>query len=570
MSEQSPPAEHRYEAMIIGAGIAGIYQLYRLRELGLDVLLLEAGDDVGGVWYWNRYPGARFDSESYTYAYSFSKELLAEWEWSEHFATQPEIHRYIRHVVDKFGLRDIMRFSSEVKSARYVEDDPGWEVELANGQLFRTRLLFTAVGVLSVPSRPKIEGLEKFRGPAFHTARWPEEPIELAGKRVAVIGTGSTGVQIISEIAGIVHELFVFQRRPSWGAPLNNRSIDADEMRGIKARYDEIFARCRQTPAGFIHSPDMRRLSEVSEEERLAFWEKLYQEPGFGILYGNFLDVLTDERANTLLSEFAAEKIRERVHDPVVAEQLIPKDHGFGTRRLALETKYYEAYNRGNVHLVNLLETPVEQVTETSIVTSGAAYEVDVIILATGFDAMTGSFDQIDFTGVDGVRLCDKWADGPISYLGIQTQGFPNLIILAGPQAGSGASNFPRGIEEGVDWATQLVAYMREHRYNRIEATREAEQGWQEHVADRLSKMLVSRTKSWFTGYNTNIENRDKPRLLIYMGGASLYRKIVAGVADNGYEGFELSDTNAASVAALRSAGREDDEPEDLRVSGRT
>jgi cation diffusion facilitator CzcD-associated flavoprotein CzcO len=534
----TPP--RRYEAIVIGAGMCGIYQLYTLRNLGVDVLLLEAGDDVGGTWYWNRYPGARFDSESYTYGYSFSKELLDEWDWSERFAGQAEIHDYILYVVAKLDLRSHMRFGSTVTAATWREADRVWVVELEDGNTLETSILVTSIGVLSVPSMPNLKGLDTFQGRSCHSARWPDD-LDVTGKRVAVIGTGATGVQIISAIAGQVAELFVFQRHPSWGAPLNNSPIDPDEMATIKATYGEIFDRCRQTPGGFIHAPDRRRIADVPTEERLAFWERLYREPGFGISLGNFLDCATNEHANGLLSEFIAEKIRERVHDPVTAEKLIPKDHGFGTRRLAMETNYYEVYNRDNVHLVDLIETPLERVTETSLVTSAAAYDVDVIILATGFDAVTGSFDRITFTGVGGETLRDKWVDGPITYLGLQTHGFPNLLMLAGPQAGSGAANFPRGIEEGVDWVTELIRYMREHGYTRIEATAEAEQRWVEHVADRLGRMLVGRTKSWFTGFNSNIENRDKPRLLLYLGGNVLYRRTLADVAANGYDGFELA-----------------------------
>jgi cation diffusion facilitator CzcD-associated flavoprotein CzcO len=539
MPAPSSSAPHRYEAIVIGGGMCGIYQLYRLRDLGVDVLLLEAGEDVGGTWYWNRYPGARFDSESYTYAYSFSEELREEWDWTELFAGQSEVRRYISYVADKFRLRENIRFCSTVTSARYVESDHSWVLQLADGKVFTTRFILTSVGVLSVPSMPELPGIQSFRGDWFHSARWPEE-LELAGKRVAVVGTGSSGVQIISEIVGDVRELFVFQRHPSWGAPLHNRPIDAEEMSRIKENYQQIFDRCRLTPGGFIHMPDRRRLSEVSDEERVAFWEELYAQPGFGILLANFLDVATSESANVLLSEFAAQKIRQRVHDPILAEKLIPKDHGFGTRRLVLETNYYEVYNRDNVHLVDLLETPIDHITGTSVVTSDREYEVDVIVLATGFDAVTGSFDQIDFTGVKGQKLRDKWAGGPITYLGVQTHGFPNLLFLSGPQAGSGAANLPRGIEDGVNWATDLIKYLRERGCTRIEAQREAEERWVEHVAERLSKTLIGRTKSWFTGYNSNIADRDQPRLLLYMGGNILYRRILADVAAAGFEGFDL------------------------------
>jgi cation diffusion facilitator CzcD-associated flavoprotein CzcO len=507
----------------------------------MNVLLLEAGDDVGGVWYWNKYPGARFDSESYTYAYSFSEELRQEWNWSELFAGQPEVQRYIARMVEIYDLRQHMRFGSLVTAARYSEEGPTWSVDLATGETFNAQLVFMAVGLLSIPVVPKFEGLESFAGQWWHSSRWPVEPVDLAGKRVAVFGTGSTGVQIIQELADKVGELLVFQRRPSWCAPLYNRPIGAQEMDTIKSRYGEIFHQCQLTPGGFIHNPDRRTMSEVSPDERDAMWEKLYSEPGFGILYANFADVLSDVSANEQLGDFIANKIRERVHDPIVAEKLIPKDHGFGTRRLVLETGYPEVYNRSNVHLVDLLDSPVERITSTSIVTDTSEYVVDVIIFATGFDAMTGSFDHIDITGVGGIRLADRWENGPITFLGLQAHGFPNLFIIGGPQAGSGSSNFPRGLEDGVNWATALVEYAIAHAADRIEATQEAEEWWQEHVADMLSRFLVGKTKSWFTGYNSNLEGRDKFRLLLYMGGARLYRKICNQVAEAGYEGFQIT-----------------------------
>jgi cation diffusion facilitator CzcD-associated flavoprotein CzcO len=385
---------------------------------------------------------------------------------------------------------------------------------------------------------PLLEGIDSFQGRSFHTYYWPQEGVELAGKRVGIIGTGATGVQVIAEIADKVGQLTVFQRRPNWCAPLHNSKISDEEMADIKSRYDAIFERCAKTPGGFIHGPDRRKMAEVPEEERLAFWEELYASPGFGIWLGNFRDVLMDEDANAEFTAFVADKIRERVDDPAMAEKLIPKDHGFGTRRVPMETSYYEAFNRDNVALVDVSETPIERITPKGIKTSDQEYELDVIIYATGFDAITGAFDRIDFVGVDGRKLRDKWADNPINYLGVQAHGFPNMITLAGPTGGSVSTNFPRGIEVGVDWATDLLRYMLDNSFTRIEPTIEAEEEWSEHVKDMYGMLLLRNAKSWFTGYNSNVAGHDKTRYLIYNGGAPRYRKKLDEVADNSYEGF--------------------------------
>ena len=535
-SNESP----QHEVIIIGAGVSGIYQLYRLLELGVDVTVLEAGDGPGGTWYWNRYPGARFDSESYTYGYSFSKELLAEWDWSEHFAGQPETLRYLNHVVDKFDLRSHMQFNCKVKSAVFDDDADYWTVRLEDGRVLTTHLLLTAIGMLSAATMPTIEGVETFKGESFHTYYWPQEPVDLKGKKVAILGTGATAVQIIPEIADKVADLKVFQRRPNWCAPLHNSPIDDETQARIKASYDQIFAKCLETPGGFIHGPDRRKFGEVPEDERLAFWEELYNSPGFGVWLGNFRDVLVDEKVNAEFTEFIADKIRKRVHDPKIAEKLIPKDHGFGTRRVPLDTNYYEAYNRDNVHLIDINETPIERITPAGIKTSDQEHEFDVIIYATGFDAITGAFDRIEFIGAEGQKLSDKWLDGPITYLGLQTAGFPNMIILAGPQGGSVSTNFPRGIEEAVDWSTALFKHLRAKGYSRVEPTQEAEDEWTEHVKETYKYSLLGTTKSWFTGYNSNVPGHDNLRYMIYNGGAPRYRERLAQVAENGYQGFAL------------------------------
>jgi cation diffusion facilitator CzcD-associated flavoprotein CzcO len=458
-----------FDAIIIGAGMSGLYQLYRLRELGLRVKVFESGTGVGGTWYWNRYPGARFDSESYSYSYSFSQELLEEWDWTEHFAPQPETLRYCNHVADKFDLRRDIQFSSTVTAAHWQEDTRSWDVTLADGRRYSARFLITAIGILSAHTLPLFAGMDTFQGLSCHTARWPHEPVSFAGKRVAVIGTGATGVQTIQEVAKTVGHLTVFQRTPQWCAPLHNSKITPEEMTKIKAGYPAMFELCQQTIGYFIHNADPRKTFDVSEEEREAFWEKRYAEPGFGIWMGNFRDILTDRQANKAISDFIARKIRQRVKDPELAEKLIPKNHGFGTRRVPLETHYYEVYNQPNVSLVDIKETPIERITPKGIKTSDAEYEFDIIIYATGFDAITGAFDRIDIRGVDGQKLKDKWADGPQTYLGILVEDFPNLVMVIGPHTSLG--NMPRAIEYNVDWVTRLLRHAWERDLTRVEAT---------------------------------------------------------------------------------------------------
>ncbi len=510
-----------YDAIIIGAGMSGMYQLYRLRELGMRVRVFEAGTGVGGTWYWNRYPGARFDSESYTYGYSFSKELLQEWDWSEHFAGQPETLRYLNLVADKFSLRRDIQFT------------------LDDGSRFSTRFLLTAIGPLSSPTMPRIEGVETFGGQSFHTARWPHEPVDFTGQRVAVIGTGATGVQTIQTIAKDVGHLTVFQRTPNWCAPLHNSKIDAETQKKIKANYPEMFRRCQETFACFIHTPDRRRTFEVSDEEREAFYEKLYAEPGFGIWQGNFRDILIDRKANATISDFVARKIRQRVKNQQVAEKLIPRNHGFGTRRLPLETFYYEVYNQDNVELVDITETPIERITPTGIKTGDREYQFDIIIYATGFDAITGSFDRIDFQGVDGLRLKDKWKDGPQTYLGVMVDGFPNMMMLMGPHTALG--NIPRSIEHNVDWVTELIRFARDSNLTRVEATVTGVSAWTDHVKALGVGLLSNEVNSWMTGYNTNVEGKQTRIVARYSGSAPAYRARCDEVAAKRYDELALA-----------------------------
>jgi len=530
----------RYDAVLIGAGVNGMFQLVRLRELGLSVRVFEAGGDVGGTWYWNRYPGCRFDSESYTYIYSFSKELLEEWDWREHFSAQPDTLRYCNYVADKFDLRRDIQFNSRVTAAEFDEAGSEWKITLDDGRQTRARYLITAVGPLSTPVMPRIEGIESFQGPSFHTGLWPHEPVDFADKRVAVIGTGASGVQLIQTIAKTVKQLTVFQRRPNWCSPLNNAPIAAEEMARIKTEYTDIFAKCRESEGGFMHVADPRKAGEVSPQEREALFERLYHTPGFAIWLSNFYDTLMEQSANDFITEFIARKIRARIDDPKVADLLIPKDHGFGTRRVPMESGYYEVYNQPNVSLVSLLETPIERITPTGLRVDGKDYEFDIIVYATGFDAMLGSYDRIDIRGVGGQRLRDKWAEGPRTFLGVQVAGFPNFMMVIGPHTGASFCNMPRCGEENVDFVTELIRFAQQKGYSRVEPSAESETVWTEHVHKMAEKLLINKTDSWFTGINRNVEGRQTRRVLLYAGGANRYRRRCEAEVASGYAGFQF------------------------------
>ncbi len=529
-----------HQVVIIGAGVAGIYQIKRLADLGVRATVIDANPDLGGTWYNNRYPGARFDSESYTYSYSFSKELLDEWHWSELFSPQPETLKYLNHVTDKFELRKYMQFGCRVESMVFDEEDAIWTLRLDDGREITTRFVITGVGVLSIPTLPNFEGMADFSGVSFHAANWPHEPIDLTGKRVAVVGTGATAIQLIPEVAKVAAQLTVFQRRANWAAPLNNAPISDSDMAVIRERYDEIFAACERSPGGFEHEPDRRGFYEVSPEQRLELWDKLYDEPGFGIWLQNFTEIFMDEKANAEFSDYIADRIRGRVDDPELAERLIPKDHGFGIQRVPLETGYFETYNRDNVELVDSADTPIARITPEGIETSDASFEVDVIVYATGFDAFTGAFDHIDVQGVGGTRLRDKWAEGPVTYLGTFVRGFPNFLMLVGPQ--TAASNFPRGAELSVDWVTPFLEHMWSHGHHRFDVDETAEAEWLEHVQEMYKGLLLRNAKSWFTGYNSNLEGHEygKMRYNIYNGGGPRFAKMLSEVADNNYEGVHF------------------------------
>ncbi len=544
-------ADLDYDFIVIGAGVAGIYQIKRLADLGVRATVLEAASDLGGTWHNNRYPGARFDSESYTYGYSFSKEVLAEWHWRERFSPQPENLRYLNFVADKFDLRRRMQFDCTVTAAHFDDDGDYWRLSLADGRALTTRFLIMTLGLLSIPTLPKVPGREDFKGRSFHTFDWPHEPLDLSDKRVGIVGTGATAIQVIGEIQDKVGELTVFQRRPNWCAPLRNSKISEAEMAAIRSRYDEIFAACARSPGGFVHEPGRRGFYDVGPEERRKLWDKLYNEPGFGIWLANFRETFMDDAPNAELSAYMAERIRERVNDPAVAEKLIPKDHGFGVQRVPLETNYLEAYNRDNVHLVDLQETPLARVTETGIETSAAHYDLDVIVYATGFDAITGAYDRIEIKGAGGQTLRETWRDGPTTYLGMFVHGFPNMIMPNGPQSGSASANYPRGIETGVDWTMGFFDHVLKRNIRRFDAAEAAETRWTAHVTKMYDRMLMRKAKSWFTGYNSNVEGHEEGtiRFLVYNGGMPKYVSVIRDVAAAGYDGVDFDDEKAVAAA---------------------
>ncbi len=523
----------RYDVLIIGAGVTGLYALYRLRELGFSVQSFEGGSGVGGTWYWNRYPGARFDSESYTYGYSFSKELLQEWEWKELYSGQPENERYLNYVADKFDLRPYIQLNAHVTRAAYNESQHVWEIETADGRRARGQFLITAVGLLSAHYVPDFEGLETYQGTWCHTGRWPKEGMDLAGKRVGVVGTGATGVQLITEIAREVGHLTVFQRTANYCAPLRNRVIDDEEQREIRENYDEIFRKCMETPGSFMHQFDPRSALEVSDEERMEQYEQLWQEPGFKKWLSNFHDVMLPGEANEDYAEFVRNKIRERVHDPEVAEMLVPKDHMFGSKRLPCESGYYEVYNRDNVLLVDVRKAPIQRITPTGLQTADAEYELDVIIFATGYDAVTGSLNRIEIRGEGGKTLQDKFAQGPRTYMGIQSKGFPNLFTVNAASVG----NFVRAAEPLVDWVSECIRYVRDNEFATIEPTLDAEDAWVRHVNEDGANILRSKADSWFVGANIPGKAR---ALLTSPDTAPAMRAKRVEVAANGYEGFSL------------------------------
>ncbi|MDF3312824.1 NAD(P)/FAD-dependent oxidoreductase [Rhodococcus sp. T2V] len=547
-SAADPGVKPDVDAVIVGAGFGGLYAIYRLRDrLGLSVQAFEAGSDVGGTWYWNRYPGARCDIESIHYSYSFSDELQQEWEWSERFAAQPEILNYLSHVAHRFDLRSSIRFDTRVTSMEWDDLNSVWVVGTDDGSIVRARWVFSCAGVLSLPKDPGPEfpGLASFRGETLLTGRWPHDPIDFEGKRVGVIGTASSGIQVIQEIAKSAAHLTVFQRTPNYATPLGNRPSDPERTRKVKDNYSRIRTDARNHFAGLDYFRAQPSALSVSPEERRAIFEERYGAGGFSFFLDTFQDVLFDKEANDKAADYIRERIRERVKDPKIADVLSPTDYPYATKRPPLETSYYEIFNRDDVTLVDVKTTPIVAVTERGIRTVDRAFEFDCLVLATGFDAMTGPLLSMNIVGRNGVRLRDEWRDGPRTYLGLAMHGFPNLFVIAGPQSPSALYNFPLAIEDHVDFAAEAIDHLQQRRLAVIEPTSDAQAEWVEHVNELAQCTLLPGTNSWYMGANVP----GKPRCcLIYVGGAPAYRQKCAEVAAGGYGGFRLEGESANAL----------------------
>lgn len=538
-----------FDAIIIGAGFAGLYALHRLRDkMGLSVRAFDAASDVGGTWYWNRYPGARCDIESIHYSYSFSAELQQEWKWSERFSAQPEILRYLNHVADRFDLRKDIQFNTRVTALAWDDKNKFWEIRTEEGATARAKYLISGAGNLSVPKTLEFKGAENFKGEVYLTGNWPHEGVDFTGKRVGIIGTGASGIQAITEIAKEAAHLTVFQRTPNYATPIGNVPMDPDIERQAKAHYAEIRRKSRNSFLGVPYDQAQPSALAVSAEERRRVYDECYAQGGFRLFIDSFADLLFNKEANETAAEFVRAKIRERVKDPKVADMLTPKDYPYGTKRPPLETKYYETYNRNNVTLVDVKSSPIDAITEKGVRTKSGEYEFDVIVLATGFDAVTGPLLQMGIVGRNGLKLKDKWADGPHTYLGISIHGFPNLFLITGPQSPAVLYNMPLAIEDHVDFAADAIQYLRDHDLDTIEPTLEAETKWVTHTNELSRTTLLPGTDSWYMGANIP----GKPRVcMVYLGGAPAYRKICADVEAKGYDGFSLGRAPAKVAATV-------------------
>ncbi len=525
-----------YDAIVVGAGFGGMYSLYRLRERGLSVRVLEAGKDVGGTWYWNRYPGARCDVESMEYSYSFSDELQQEWEWTERYAAQPEILRYAEHVADRFELRKDIQFDTRVTGATWDEDSTSWLVRTESGATLRAAFIVWATGCLSVPNLPRIDGLDDFKGGVYHTGRWPHDEVDFRGRRVGVIGTGSSAIQAIPMIAEQGAELYVFQRQPNYSVPANNRPLDPGVQQAVKKDYKALRDDNLRQPGGFGSKLQRRSVSvfEESPAEREREFEKRWHMGGFAFLAG-YGDLLRDEEANQYAAAFVRRKIHEIVEDPAVADLLSPQ-HIIGCRRLCVDTDYYRTFNRPNVHLVDVATNPIGRITRQGVVVDDEEYPLDDIILATGFDAMTGALLRIDIQGRAGVSIQEKWRDGPKAYLGMTIAGFPNMFTINGPGSPSVLSNMITAIEQNVDWIDECIAYMREKDHGVVEADPEAEADWAECVKELADGFLYGGCNSWWSG--SNIEG--KPRSFMAYVGFPQYVERCNEVVESGYAGFRF------------------------------
>lgn len=522
-----------YDALIVGAGFAGLYMLHRLRQAGFRARVLEAGDGIGGVWYWNRYPGARCDIESTQYSYQFSPELEQEWCWSERYATQAEILRYANHVADRFDLRADIELATRVVAMRFDERARVWRLASHDGRAFSSRFVVMATGCLSVPAWPQIPGLATFSGEVHHTGTWPHEGVDFNGKRVAVIGTGSSGIQSIPVIARDARHVTVLQRTPAYSVPARNIALPPSVLAGIKAIYRQLRARAKQMPTGVLFDSSTAKALETTPELREREYERRWRRGGLTFLSA-YSDILTDHAANETAADFVRAKIRSIVKDPVLAERLSPTTP-IGAKRLCVDLGYYETFNRDNVSLVDVSAAPIERITEAGIVANGTLHEADIVVLATGFDAMTGALLRIDIEGRAGLTLAQKWEDGPRTYLGLAIHGFPNLFTITGPGSPSVLTNMLASIEQHVEWIADCLMALHEGGHAVIEATAEAEDAWVKHVADEAGNSIRANESSWYVGANVP----GKPRVFMpYAGGVPKYARTCEDVAARGYRGF--------------------------------
>ncbi|MEZ0049317.1 cation diffusion facilitator CzcD-associated flavoprotein CzcO [Mycobacterium sp. MAA66] len=525
------------DVVVVGAGFSGLYALHKLRSQGLSVVVLEAAPNVGGTWYYNRYPGARCDVESVDYCYSFDKELQQEWVWTEKYATQAEILRYINHVADRFDLRRDIRCSTRVTSAVLDEETLRWTVTTDAGDTVTARFCVMATGALSEPLLPNIPGVETFAGETYHTANWPHEGVDFTGKRVGIIGTGSSGIQSVPIVAEQATELVVFQRTPNFSVPAGNQPLTAERLADVKASYDERRALSWRSGGGSPHLAHPKLTMELSDDERRAEFERRWQLGG--VLFSKtFSDQMVDPVANAEAKKFYDEKVRAVIADPTVADLLIPNDHPIGAKRICTDSNYFQTFNRPNVTLVSVRKTPIEQVDVTGITTTDARFDLDAIIFATGFDALTGALARIDIVGRSGEKLKDNWAHGPRSYLGLGVDGFPNMFMVSGPGAPAVLANMVLHAEAHVNWIADAIGYVDAHDYAAIEASTDAVEDWGAELIRRADKTLFPKANSWYMGANVP----GKPRVfMLFIGGFAAYNDICADVASAGYKGFDLT-----------------------------
>jgi acetone monooxygenase len=535
-----PTESVQLDALVVGAGIGGLYQLYRLREQGLNVKVVEAGDGVGGTWYWNRYPGARVDSQSYVYQYWFSRELNNEWSWSERFPAQPEVERYLNLVADRFDLRKDIEFNTRVTAASYDEEAKHWSISTDKGETFQARYFISCAGILSAPLESLFAGEDEFQGQIFHTAHWPKEPVDFTGKRVGVIGTAATGIQVIQTLAGQVGHLTVFQRTPQYAIPMNNPKLTEADRESYRKRFNELRHRVMRTFGGFDFDFMYGRWADLTPEERRADLEEIWEDGSLSFWVGSFPELLFDPQVNEEVSAFVRDKIRARIKDPKVAEKLIATAYGFGTRRVPLETNYFEAFNRDNVELVDVKETPIERIAPHGVQTAdGTVHEVDVLILATGFDAGTGALTRIDIRGRDGRRLKDEWSKEIKTTLGLQIHGYPNLFTTGAPLAPAAAlCNYTTCLQHQVDWITACIGSLTKRGLTEIEPTEQVQDERVKYHDEIANQTLIAKTDSWYTGSNVPGKPR---RMIAFAGGVGVYHQKCEELAVRGYPGFAMS-----------------------------